>query len=475
MDEEVDVENVDQDYSVQVKSEPTVFEMSVVNMNKGTEPRELYPKKNPSDESVDYKCETAQNVQNVDFQIKRELNLHDSFGLYSWNMTDSIEHPSDYSNNSLGTTDLHVHNRPSFILRNKADYAVCIKYEPNVHEESNSSSKGNQSKPCLQTEKNQDTSGNAHNKDNYRKSCLKTEQYQDTPKQNSQHFDHCDDSCFGECGGISFNLQNQDELNRDVHPQFKSIKYEIPELNTHAKTNECCEPNVENNSVHNYHNHDHTYCICSEESCRLQNTRILAEAGTAKMHQSDMCSYISYDHGQLEAHEEKHNGTKPYKCDLCSYSSISLSYLKAHKQKHKGEKLYKCDICDYNTVLFSNLVEHIRKHKGKNPYKCNICTFSTTLYSHLAEHKRKHSVEEKTYKSHVLSTTCDVRAHNISHTGEKRYTCDVCNYSTYRDDLLARHIKRQHTGGKQHYKCEECSFYHCVVQFFSGTQTKTQR
>ena len=348
MDEEVDMEDFVHNFSFQIKSEPKVYQMSAVHISTGTEPSEQYPDNETSYASGDYKCdivsrEISQNPPNVDVEIKEELNIHDSPGPNTWNVTDSTEHTFDNSSNNSTTSNSHAHKRPNLILDNEADYAVCIKYEPNSCKEMDSSSKDNPNMPFLQTEEYQDIPNNA---------------------QNSQHFDHGDDSYFGECGRTSSDLRNHDTLNRDVQPKSRPNKCEVLELNAQEKTNDCSEQNVDN-SVHNYHNHDHTYTTYSKKSCRSHNVNI-ADARDEEICQGDVCSDMAIND---QDHKGKHKGKKLYQCDLCSYSTISLSYLEAHKQKCKGEKLYKCDMCSYTATSSCHIDAHKRYHTRERMYK----------------------------------------------------------------------------------------------------------
>ena len=98
-------------------------------------------------------------------------------------------------------------------------------------------------------------------------------------------------------------------------------------------------------------------------------------------------------------------------------------------------------------------------HTGEKPYSCSLCDYKANRLSNLATHKRTHTGEIPyscslcDYKSNRSS---DLATHERTHTGEKPYFCSLCDYKSNQSSTLARH-KRTHTGEKP-YSCNLCDY-----------------
>ena len=437
MDEEIDTESNVHYNRVQIKSEPSVYNMSTVSIFTGTESCEQYPDtkcNQSSDGSGDYKCdieshETAKTIQNMEVQIKEEPNTYDTCGHYSWNVTEARDQSSDHQSRSSGENDLHVHKGANCLDLNVTNYAVCIKYEPNSCEENGSLTKYGSS---VNFGKQNDQ---ANGKLNYY-----------TPDNS-----HCYENC---------SHDSDDIFNGDVQISCRQIKCEKNESNIQkerTKQNVHCT----NNRVHTYDDHNPTHIICYEENHDVNYSVNIAKRThiERKQYTCDICSFSSVYSSSLAAHKRRHTGAKPYSCDVCNYNSTTKYQLARHKRIHTGEKPYKCDICSYSAISSSTLGLHKRKHTEEKLHKCDICSYSTNWSDQFVKHKTNHT-SEIPYKCDISSYSTtrsnDLALHKIKHTEKKRFKCDVCSYSTFNSGHLKVH-KQKHTGEKP-YKCEFCSY-----------------
>ena len=372
---------------------------------------------------------SPRSIQNTEVSIKMETITHDVFDPSGGMLTDDFTHKS-------GQNSLHVHEQLDCLSSNRANYAICIKYEPDSRAEGESHTSSSIASPS----RSEDKANNHH-------------------IRNNSH-------CYSNCGNISDNV-----LDRDDQPSCGPIKIEIND--SHMRKDSIASTSPQHNSNNTFY-HDGTCCASDEQlhsSHKNVNIHMGKQPGdreklltpkqdyTNEEFKCEVCSYTTICMSYLKRHKMQHAVEKPYKCDVCSYSTTRSSNLREHQANHTGEKPYKCDVCSYSTTRSDHLVEHKLRHTGVKQYKCDVCSYSSVRFRDLVKHKRKHTGENP-HKCDVCSYSssrfCDLVRHKRKHTGQKPYKCDVCSYCASESSDLVKH-KRKHTGEKP-YKCDVCNF-----------------
>ena len=105
-------------------------------------------------------------------------------------------------------------------------------------------------------------------------------------------------------------------------------------------------------------------------------------------------------------------------CDTAEHCAMSKACGTSTK---KG---YECEFCDYKGPM-SELERHTRTHTGERPFKLDSCDFSSMDKSSLTKHIRTQT-GERPFKCHLCNYRCiysksDLMKHIRTHTGEKPY------------------------------------------------------
>ena len=83
-----------------------------------------------------------------------------------------------------------------------------------------------------------------------------------------------------------------------------------------------------------------------------------------------------------------------------------------------------------------------RKHSGEKPYKCNQCNYASSRADHLTMNLKRHSGEtSKLVCNYLSSQVCSLRTHLKIHIGKKSNNCNQCDYSSFLEEDLRKHLK----------------------------------
>jgi KRAB domain-containing zinc finger protein len=120
-------------------------------------------------------------------------------------------------------------------------------------------------------------------------------------------------------------------------------------------------------------------------------------------------------------------------CELCGKHLKSSKSLASHREIHFARK-YCCDLCKRAFHFKDTLRKHMNSHLGLRDYQCEYCAKAFKLHS--------------TLQAHI----------NVVHLGsvKEAFTCIVCNKRFHKKDHYDRHT-RTHTGERP-YACELCEW-----------------
>lgn len=183
-----------------------------------------------------------------------------------------------------------------------------------------------------------------------------------------------------------------------------------------------------------------------------------------------LCGKLFYRRQNIQLHMKRHLGVKPFTCEICQKSFVTRQKHDEHKNIHTGDAPIKCNLCDEKFRRYSNLVQHRNRHHlhMKKKIKDYICQCGEIFHSKkkLAWHKEIHESKPKACTQcnekflHMSSLTRHMRrAHNEKYLPEENrlnenVECPVCK-GTYLKSSLEAHI-RNHSGQRP-YTCLICN------------------
>jgi uncharacterized Zn-finger protein len=84
-------------------------------------------------------------------------------------------------------------------------------------------------------------------------------------------------------------------------------------------------------------------------------------------------------------------------------------------------------------------------HKNLTRYSCDLCDYSSYHKSHLEAHSKAVHLGIKDFKCDICDKAFSGKGHlndhvNCVHKNLTRYSCDLCDFSSYTKAVLERHL-----------------------------------
>ena len=212
----------------------------------------------------------------------------------------------------------------------------------------------------------------------------------------------------------------------------------------------------------------HVCDYCEKEFYRPSDLKHVAVQTGQKDYHCSFCDYSTSYKSALTIHIRHHLNERPFKCQEpnCGASFTDPSNLKRQQfVRNKNDKKFLCTLCTFKTHLKGHLSRHMKNiYSNLRPFKCphENCEHSAKRKGDLNRHLKIHSEEKikicphpncgfKTKTSRYLKNHMEIHS-----TGEKRYKCRLCDFSSHHHGSLVRHIRR-HTGERP-FACQLCDY-----------------
>ena len=174
---------------------------------------------------------------------------------------------------------------------------------------------------------------------------------------------------------------------------------------------------------------------------------------------SHVCSECKAAFSRLELlrdHVMKMHKQTKHNCKECGKQFSSIAALRCHKNvihenkpRHKPKRRPKvCSYCGHVFLLTCDLKAHEMAHRGEKPLKCSQCDLRFTTKSHMKKHELVHTNEKPhvcSYCSFSTNRKANLRNHERIHTGDLPFACDLCEQKFRVKTLLKKHKLKVHS------------------------------
>ncbi|XP_058056161.1 zinc finger protein 846-like [Anopheles bellator] len=220
--------------------------------------------------------------------------------------------------------------------------------------------------------------------------------------------------------------------------------------------------------------------VCSKTFHAARNLRLHMQIHGKEQLQCPHCPGKFVRQYELNGHIRTHTGEKPFTCKICDKAFHAASNLRIHMQIHNKD-LHQCPHCDgkfakrYMRVHMqihdkdqhqcphcpgkfsqqSYLNDHIRTHTGEKPFTCKICDKAFHAAGNLRIHMQTHNKDQHQcpHCPGKFALQSLLKEHIRIHTGEKPFQCKVCSKTFHAARILRLHMQIH---GKDQLQCPHC-------------------
>lgn len=107
---------------------------------------------------------------------------------------------------------------------------------------------------------------------------------------------------------------------------------------------------------------------------------------------------------------------------------------------------YKCNICGRGFYLLASIRRHEAIHSGNRKYKCSFCDYTSFQRCNLDRHLKRHNNEDDDFSQ--------PDTHSFEMSKGKVLICKLCSFKTKGKSVLTKHMVTMHkkvTSGGSHF------------------------
>ena len=189
-----------------------------------------------------------------------------------------------------------------------------------------------------------------------------------------------------------------------------------------------------------------------------------------KLYSCKQCPFSCDNKQSFAYHNGLHSSQGKYKCDMCTYSVCRQNLLLQHQNLHESthvappvfapKKRMKCPKCPYHCVSRALLDSHVKMHASGKKHTCQFCDYSTNRFNLLQQHMKVH-VDDVVAEGQEAGNSGAIASSKSSTASTKDsnipvFKCERCPFRAVSKSHYESH-KSQHSANKK-LKCPFCDY-----------------